>query len=338
MADVVAAEAALGALVLVQDYHFSLLGRMLAQGRPDLHTVHFCHIPFADPNMLRVLPDHAVGELLAGLAGFGACGFHAERWAEGFRACFADADLAALAGLAPSAGPPSFVSSLTPDQAGLRDEAASPACADSVERLRAETGGRRIILRVDRVEPSKNIVRGMLAFEELLETHPEWIDAVVHLALVYPSRQGLADYLALEAEVAHVAERINHTWGTEAWQPIVLHVEDDRARSLAALTISDVLLVNPVRDGLNLVAKEGPLLNAVDGVLVLSREAGVWEELAEPALDINPFDVTGTAEALHTALTMAPAERARRAGELTELVEARTAADWLRDQHAAAGL
>jgi len=188
------------------------------------------------------------------------------------------------------------------------------------------------------VEPSKNIVRGMLAFEELLETHPEWIDAVVHLALVYPSRQGLADYLALEAEVAHVAERINHTWGTEAWQPIVLHVEDDRARSLAALTISDVLLVNPVRDGLNLVAKEGPLLNAVDGVLVLSREAGVWEELAEPALDINPFDVTGTAEALHTALTMAPAERARRAGELTELVEARTAADWLRDQHAAAGL
>jgi trehalose 6-phosphate synthase len=338
MADVVAAEAALGALVLVQDYHFSLLGRMLAQGRPDLATVHFCHIPFADPNMLGVLPDHAVGELLAGLAGFGACGFHAQRWAEGFRACFADADLAALAGLAPSAGPPSFVSSLTPDQAGLRAEAAGPECARSVEQLRAETGGRRIILRVDRVEPSKNIVRGMLAFEELLETHPEWVGAVVHLALVYPSRQGLADYLALEAEVAHVAERINHTWGTAEWRPIVLHVEDDRARSVAALTISDVLLVNPVRDGLNLVAKEGPLINTAAGVLVLSRQAGVWEELAEPSLDINPFDITGTAEALHAALVMDPAERRRRADELTRLVEARTAADWMQDQRAAAGL
>jgi trehalose 6-phosphate synthase len=338
MADVVAAEASIGALVLVQDYHFSLLGRMLTQGRPDLRTVHFCHIPFADPNMLRVLPDHAAGELLAGLAGFGACGFHAQRWAEGFRACFADAELAALAGLAPSAGPPSFVSSLTPDQEGLQAEAAGPACAGSVEQLRAETGGRRIILRVDRVEPSKNIVRGMLAFEELLETHPEWVGAVVHLALVYPSRQGLADYLALEAEVAHVAERINHTWGTPEWRPIVLHVEDDRARSLAALTIYDVLLVNPVRDGLNLVAKEGPVLNTADGVLVLSRQAGVWEELAEPSLDINPFDVSGTAEALHAALVMDPAERRRRAEQLSTLVWSRTAADWMQDQRAAAGL
>jgi trehalose 6-phosphate synthase len=338
MADVVAAEASIGALVLVQDYHFSLLGRMLTQGRPDLRTVHFCHIPFADPNMLRVLPDHAAGELLAGLAGFGACGFHAQRWAEGFRACFADAELAALAGLAPSAGPPSFVSSLTPDQEGLRAEASGPASTGSVEQLRAETGGRRIILRVDRVEPSKNIVRGMLAFEELLETHPEWVGAVVHLALVYPSRQGLADYLALEAEVAHVAERINHTWGTPEWRPIVLHVEDDRARSLAALTIYDVLLVNPVRDGLNLVAKEGPVLNTADGVLVLSRQAGVWEELAEPSLDINPFDVSGTAEALHAALVMDPAERRRRAEQLSTLVWSRTAADWMQDQRAAAGL
>jgi trehalose 6-phosphate synthase len=178
----------------------------------------------------------------------------------------------------------------------------------------------------------------MLAFEELLESHPEWVGAVVHLALVYPSRQGLADYLALEAEVAHVAERINQTWGTAEWRPIVLHVEDDRARSLAALSISDVLLVNPIRDGLNLVAKEGPVLNAADGVLVLSRQAGVWEELAEPSLDINPFDVTGTAEALHAALTMGPAERRRRAEQLTTLATARTAADWMQDQRAAAGL
>ena len=177
----------------------------------------------------------------------------------------------------------------------------------------------------------------MLAFEELLSSHPEWRNEVVHLALVYPSRQGLADYLALGAEVTYTAERINHEWGTPTWTPIVLHVEDDRARSLAALTISDVLLVNPVRDGLNLVAKEGPLLNAVAGVLVLSRRAGAWEELAEPALGVNPFDVTGTAEALRTALSMAPDERKRRAELLRALVWSRTAADWMRDQLAAAG-
>ncbi len=145
------------------------------------------------------------------------------------------------------------------------------------------------MVRVDRMEPSKNIVRGMLAFEELLDAYPEWRGEVVHVALAYPCRQGLAEYLAYGAEVEHTAERINHAFGAgrgrrdDGWTPIVLLVEDDRARSLAALTLSDVLLVNPVRDGLNLVAKEGPLLNTDDGVLVLSHEAGAWEELRSAA-------------------------------------------------------
>jgi trehalose 6-phosphate synthase len=332
--DAVADNAPDGSAVLVQDYHFSLLGRILAERRPDLRTVHFCHIPFADPNMLRVLPDAAAAELLAGLAGYGACGFHARRWEDGFRACYADAALAALAGT--STAPRTFVSPLSPDHESLTAEAAGAECERAAATLRAQTGGRRMVLRVDRVEPSKNIVRGMLAFEELLLAYPEWRDKVVHVALVYPSRQGLADYLALGAEVAHTAERINHVWRTPTWTPIALHVEDDRARSLAALTMADVLLVNPVRDGLNLVAKEGALLNRADGVLVLSREAGAWEELAGAALGVNPFDVSGTADALHRALSMDAAERRRRAADLRALVLARDASDWLDDQLRAA--
>jgi trehalose 6-phosphate synthase len=334
VADTVLEQAPEGSTVLVQDYHFSLLGRMLATTRPDLRAVHFCHIPFADPNMLRVLPDDAAGELLAGLAGFWACGFHARRWQAGFEACYADPVLAELAGT--DEAPPSFVSSLSSDHEGLLSEAASPECARSVEALRAEAGGRKIVLRVDRVEPSKNIVRGMLAFEELLIAYPQWQDEVVHIALAYPSRQGLADYLAYGAEVTHTAERINHAWGTETWTPIILHVEDDRPRSLASLTIFDVLLVNPVRDGLNLVAKEGSLLNGGEGVLVLSHEAGAWEELSESALGVNPFDVAGTADTLHQALSMELAERRTRAEHLRAVVLGRTAADWLDDQLAAA--
>jgi trehalose 6-phosphate synthase len=336
VADTVIDQAPEGSTVLVQDYHFSLLGAMLAAARPDLRAVHFCHIPFADPNMVRVLPEAAAGELLAGLAGFAACGFHAHRWEAAFRACYADPVLAELAGT--DTAPPSFVSSLSSDHEGLLAEAASPECALSVEALRAEAGGRRIVLRVDRVELSKNIVRGMLAFEELLVAYPQWRDEVVHIALVYPSRQGLADYLAYGAEVTHTAERINHAWGTPTWTPIVLHVEDDRPRSLASLTIFDVLLVNPVRDGLNLVAKEGSLLNGADGVLVLSHEAGAWEELSEAALGVNPFDVAGTADTLHRALSMDPAERRSRASRLRSLVLGRTAADWLEEQLAAAAL
>jgi len=133
-----------------------------------------------------------------------------------------------------------------------------------------------------------------------------------------------------------IRDSINHVWRTPTWTPIALHVEDDRARSLAALTMADVLLVNPVRDGLNLVAKEGALLNRADGVLVLSREAGAWEELAGAALGVNPFDVSGTADALHRALSMDAAERRRRAADLRALVLARDASDWLDDQLRAA--
>ena len=336
MADAVAARAGDGDTVLVQDYHFSLLGRMLAEARPDLRTVHFLHTPFADPGMLAVLPDDVSAELLDGMAGYGACGLHCHRWEASFVGCYAAAG---------SPAPRTFVAPLGPDADVLLEEAASPGCAVATDALRAEVGERHLIVRSDRMEPSKNIVRGMLAFEELMFAHPEWRDAVVHVALAYPSRQGLAEYLAYGSEVVHTAERINRSLLSDPrsggvsgdWTPIVLHVEDDRDRALAALSMSDVLLVNPVRDGMNLVAKEGPLLNTVEGALVLSQEAGAWEELgAAGALGVNPFDVTATAQALHAALSMPVSERRRRAAALRQTVRGRTSADWWDDQLAAA--
>ena len=249
---------------------------MLAERRPDLRSVHFLHTPFAEPAMLGVLPDDVAAELLDGMAGY-----------VGLRL-----PLPQVGGRLPRP--------VTPRRAGRRRRRSSPrsgptpGCSRRRRRrpsarrrptaLRAEVGGRRIVARADRMEPSKNIVRGMLAFEELLDAHPEWRGEVVHVAFAYPSRQGLAEYLAYAADVEHTAERINHAFGSgrrpTGGRRSCLSVEDDRARSLAALTLSDVLLVNPVRDGLNLVAKEGPLLNTADGVLVLSHEAGAWEELA----------------------------------------------------------
>jgi trehalose 6-phosphate synthase len=329
-ADAVADAASEGARVLVQDYHLSLVGQALRDKRPDLTTLHFSHTPFADPSVLRALPTFAAGELLAGLAAFGTCGFHTARWEAAFRAAYADRDLAAAAGTA--APPPTFVAGLGPDPGALRAEAAGAAVAEARERLAARTAGRRLIVRVDRVELSKNILRGLWALDELLVTHPRWRGEVVMLALAYPSREALPEYLAYRAEVEHTAERLNETWGTEDWQPVVVSVADDRARSMAALTLYDVLLVNPVRDGMNLVAKEGPLVNGRDGVVVLSREAGAWEELRHAALGVNPFDVTETAAALDRALAMGPEERATRAEAVRASVLGGTAADWLARQ------
>ena len=323
---VVDAAAADGATVLIQDYHLSLLPGMLAQKRPDLHTVHFTHTPFASPDALRVLPDAVAREILEGMAGADAVGFHTARWADSFRACCAEAGV--------DAGH-TFVSPLTPDSDHFVEQAASAECRAAGARLDELLGGRRMVLRVDRIEPAKNLLRGFWAFDEMLRMRPELRGQVVLLALAYASRSTLPEYLAYAAEVEQTVQRVNDAWGTDDWAPIILDVADDPGRSVAALMRYDVLLVNPLRDGLNLVAKEGPIVNTTDGVLALSREAGAFAELHPEALEINPFDITGTATVLLEALDMAPAERARRAEALHALVTRRKPGDWLADQLAA---
>ena len=320
-------EAPADATVLVQDYHFALVGTWLAQERPDLKAVHFTHIPFCDPDAIRILPDDVAGELLAGLASHASCGFHARRWAQNFEAC-----CQALWGWNPS----TFVSPLAPDHDDIDAVAESPKSVDEGAALDELLGGRRLILRVDRIELSKNLLRGFLAYEELLRTRPEWRAQVVFAAFVYPSREGLPEYLAYRQEVETLAARINTQWGVPGWTPIVLDTSDNFPRSVAALQRYDLLLVNPVRDGLNLVAKEGPLLNVRNGVLALSREAGAWEELGGVALEVNPFDVAGTADVLAAALAMDDEDRATHAAALRKLAASRSPRDWLDDQLAAA--
>jgi trehalose 6-phosphate synthase len=261
------------------------------------------------------------------MASYTSCGFHARRWAANFESCCHE-----LWGWTPS----TFVSPLAPDHDDITAVADSEDCARESAWLEDAIGRRHFILRVDRMELSKNLLRGFYAYDELLRTRPEWRGRVVFGALTYPSREGLPEYLAYRQEVETLARRINEQWGTPGWTPILLDTTDNFPRSVAALSRYDVLLVNPVRDGLNLVAKEGPLLNQRDGVLALSREAGVWEELSSVALEVNPFDLVGTANVLAAALAMDPADRATHARELRKLAAARSPRDWLDDQLAVA--
>jgi len=315
-------EAPEGAIVLVQDYHLALVGTWLAQERRDLRAVHFSHIPFCEPGALRVLPSDVAEELLVGLGSHASCGFHARRWAANFEACCIE-----TLGFTPA----TFVSPLAPHHDDIAALAASDACEREQRWVEEVKGDRALIVRVDRIEPSKNLLRGFWAFDDLLRTRAEWRGRVVFLALVYPSREGLPEYLAYRQEVEAVARMVNERWATPGWTPIELDSSDNFPRSIAALTRYDVLLVNPIRDGLNLVAKEGAILNRNDGVLALSREAGAWEELGGIALEINPFDVAGTADVLAMALTMGAADRASHAEELSKAAMARVPRDWLDD-------
>ncbi|GHC76419.1 trehalose-6-phosphate synthase [Streptomyces violaceochromogenes] len=325
-AEALAEEAAQGAAVVVQDYHLTLVPGMLRELRPDLRIGHFSHTPWAPPEYFRMLPDDVAGQVLRGMLGADRLGFLTERWAEAFTAC-AERFAGGLGGTRVG------VHGLGADADFLRARSHEPDVEERMAALRQEIGeGRRTIVRVDRTELSKNIVRGLLAYRRLLETHAEWRERVVHVAFAYPSRQDLAVYRDYTAEVQRVADEINAEYGTPGWTPVVLHVKDDFARSLAAYRLADVALVNPIRDGMNLVAKEVPVVSDAGCALVLSREAGAHEELGEDAITVNPYDVTGTATALHEALSMRPEERAERSKRLAAAATALPPAQWFVDQ------
>ena len=325
---------------LVQDYHLALVPRMLADLRPDVRIAHFSHTPWAPPEYYRMLPDEAGREILAGILGADHAGFHSQRWADAFLDCCAEILGATVNRAAQQVSYRGHVTGIGVHPLGvdadeLTARAAEPDVQDRITALAESAGGTRLIVRVDRTELSKNIARGLAAYRELLISHPEWLGRVTHVAFAYPSRTDLPEYRAYTESVQRLAGQINEEFGTAAWQPLMLEVFDDYARSLAAYRLADVLLVNPIRDGMNLVAKEGPILSDHGCALVLSREAGAADELGSEALLVNPFDVTATAAAMHEALSMPDSERIRRSAALAKAGAAMPPQLWFARQLAA---
>jgi len=344
-ADALAEEAAEGAAVLVQDYHLALVPAMLRARRPDLRIGHFSHTPWAPPDYYRLLPDDIAAAVLTGILGSDRAAFLTPRWADAFADCCAKVLGAAVlrdegaltvtyAGRTTRIG----VHGLGADADFLRERAHRADVDERLGALRGAVGeGRKVIVRVDRTELSKNIVRGLLAYRQLLTERPQWRERVVHVAFAYPSRGDLAVYREYTAAVRQVADDINEEFRTTGWEPLILHVRDDFARSLAAYRLADVALVNPIRDGMNLVAKEIPVVSESGVSLVLSREAGAYEELGDDSFVVNPYDIRATARALHEALLLSDGERAERTKRLAAAATALPPQQWFLDQLSALG-
>jgi trehalose 6-phosphate synthase len=327
------AHAAEGATVLVQDYHLSLVPQVLRRARPDLRIGHFSHTPWAPPAYFRLLPDDVARGILEGLLGADSVGFHSPRWADAFARCCVELLGAQYDGKALThAGRRTCVDvhPLGVDVGELRTRVAQPDVQARRATLRAQVGDRQLVLRVDRTELSKNIVRGLESFRELLRRYPEHRGRVVHLALAYPSRHDLPEYREYTGAVQRVAREINEEYATADWLPVQLEVKDDYARSLAAMTLADVVLVNPLRDGMNLVAKEAPVLSERGLSLVLSREAGAADQLGPWAHLVGPLDVSETATALHEALLST--DRVSRTAALAAAAAEHPPTAWLQAQ------
>ena len=324
-ADAVVREAAPGARVMVQDYHLFLLPALLRRRRPDLRISHFTHTPWVPPDYFRVLPDDVAREILDGMLGADLLGFHTERWCRLFVECCAE-----VCGTRPDTKVRAFP--LTTDVDEMRTRAYERDVEKAHRTLRDAAGDRRVISRVDRTELSKNVLRGLRAYRELLRRWPDWRGRVVHAVYDYPSREDLPEYREYTADLERLAREIDDEFGTEDWTPVLLEIEQDYPASLAAMRLADVVFVNPIRDGMNLVVLEEIVLSERDPAVVLSREAGAAQLLGDDAILINPFDVSATAEALHAALSMPTDERLGRIDRLRRSATSLPPTAWFQAQ------
>jgi trehalose 6-phosphate synthase len=326
-----------GGEVFVQDYHLALVPAMLRERRSDIGISFFLHCPWVDPGYFAMLPSAVAGEVLAGMLGADLLGFLVPRWARNFLRCCQDAGYEVDRGRGEvhlDDGRTVRVRSypLGVDADELRARSQQPDVRTQRRVIGEWARNRRLIVRVDRMELSKNILRGLDGFRIFLERNPRARGRVVHYVLAYASRRDLPEYQAYSSEVRHLVDSINERFRTRTWEPVRLEVRDNYPRALAAMALADALIVNPVWDGMNLVAKEGPAVSDNDGVLILSRNAGAADDLAEGALLVNPFDTAELAEVIATALAMPGDERAERAKRLLSGASALPPRDWFQAQ------
>jgi trehalose 6-phosphate synthase len=322
--------------VMVHDYHLYTLPAMVREARPDVFLHHFVHIPWTQPDAWRVLPAAIREEIYHGVLANDIVGFHTRAYQRNFLQCcrdLMDLEVDFKRGVVMCDDREVWVRAypLPIDYEATRAVARRPRVREFEEgvlRRRREYS----ILRVDRADLSKNVLRGFTAFDIFLEQHPEFAERITFTAQLMPSRTDVPEYAEYLEKIEALVAVVNHRHGTPDWMPIDLKLRDDLDEAVASYKHYDVMMVNAMFDGMNLVAKEGPLVNERDGVSILSENTGAHEELGEFALSVNPFDVQELADAIHSALTMSAESRARRARGLEEIVTSRDPGDWIDEQ------
>lgn len=323
-------------IVLLQDYHFYLAPATVRQKLPRAVVQQFIHIPWPALRYWGFLPQTMLEEIFAGLAANDVLGLQTEPDVRNFLACAEEllpgSQVDYAKGTLSWRRHRTLVRSypIPVDTREVRGSFASAAGRRGVQELAPLLSGEaKTIVRVDRLDPSKNVIRGFKAYELLLQRHPELQGNVRFLAFLVPSREQLTVYRRYDREVRKTIKRINERYGTADWRPVVPFFENNRPRALAAMSRYDVLLVNPNIDGMNLVAKEGPVVNDTDGVVVLSRTAGAYHQLAEAVLPVTPTDIEETAERLYEALNLPIQRRHELAQRAREIASAETPTEWV---------
>lgn len=323
--------------VILHDYHLYTAVGEVRERLPGALIQHFTHIPWPDPRYWELLPLSMRRPIYESLCAADIVGMQTMRDVRNFLHCCeafldeAEVDYRRCAVWFGGHLTQVNAYPISIDVAGVEALAAGEDVARYDTELEPLTE-KKTIVRVDRAEPSKNILRGFRAYELLIQRRPELCGKVNFLAFIVPSRSEIAVYQTYTDEIFELVEAINDEYGTPEWTPISLFFENNYPQAIAAMRRFDVLLVNPLIDGMNLVAKEGALVNGRDGVIVLSEAAGAFPQLREHVIPVAPADIEGTVRALDRALRMPRRERARRARALRESVRRADLTDWLARQ------
>jgi trehalose 6-phosphate synthase len=323
-------------LVMLHDYHLYTAPRMIRAQRPDAFLHHFVHIPWTQPDSWRVLPTRIRNAIYDGLLANDIIGFHTVAYCINFLRCcdeLLEAEVDYATGEVRHEGGRTLARAypLGIDAERLQQVAASPEVAEA-EREVLERRRKYLIIRVDRADLSKNVLRGFTAFDTFLSQHPEFREEVTFIAHLQPSRQDVPEYAEYLERIEALVAVVNHRHGTTDWMPIDLKIYENFHDAVARYKHFDLLMVNSIFDGMNLVAKEAPAVNTRDGVLMLSENTGSHHELWDFCISVNPFDIQQQADSIHRALTL-DAETKRRWSEgLKEIIFSRNPGDWVDDQ------
>jgi trehalose 6-phosphate synthase len=323
-------------LVMFHDYHLYTAPRMIRNERPDAFLHHFVHIPWSQPDSWRILPTRIRDAIYDGLLANDIIGFHTLAYCINFLRCcdeLLEAEVDYGRGEVRHAGGRTLARAypLGIDAERLRRAAAAPEVAEA-EREVLERRRKHLIIRVDRADLSKNVLRGFTAFDTFLTQHPEFREEVTFIAHLQPSRQDVPEYAEYLERIEALVAVVNHRHGTTDWMPIDLKIYENFHDAVARYKHFDLLMVNSLFDGMNLVAKEAPAVNTRDGVLMLSENTGSHQELFDYVISVNPFDIQQQADAIHRALTMDPALKRQWSEGLREIIFSRSPGDWIDDQ------
>jgi trehalose 6-phosphate synthase len=323
-------------LVMLHDYHLYTAPEMIRAGRPDVFLHHFVHIPWSQPDSWRVLPGRIREAIFRGMLANDIIGFHTSAYCRNFLRCCAElleSEVDFNRGVVVHERGETLARAypLSIDAEHLQRAAERPEVA-AAEREVLARRREHLIIRVDRADLSKNVLRGFTAFDTFLQQHPEFREKVTFIAHLQPSRQDVPEYAEYLERIEALVAVVNHRHGTTDWMPIDLKIYENFNDAVARYKHFDLLMVNSIFDGMNLVAKEAPAVNTRDGVLMLSENTGSHEELADCALSVNPFDIQEQADTIYRALTMDPEEKRLRAQRLKEIIYSRNPGDWVDEQ------